>query len=51
MLDPQTSGGLLVAVPEDETTTILKDLHNVGVFPSACIGYVSNFSEAKLIFT
>ena len=50
MLDPQTSGGLLVAVPEDETIPILKDLHNVGVFTSACIGYVSNFSEAKLIF-
>ena len=51
MLDPQTSGGLLVAVPEDETTPILKDLHYVGVFPSACIGNVSDFSEAKLIFT
>jgi selenide,water dikinase len=51
MLDPQTSGGLLVAVPEDETAPILKDLHNVGVFRSACIGYVSNFNEAKLIFT
>ena len=51
MLDPQTNGGLLVAVPKNETSAILNDLHNVGVFPSACIGYVSNFSEARLIFT
>ena len=51
MLDPQTSGGLLVAVPKNETSAILNDLHNVGVFPSACIGYLSKFSEAKLIFT
>jgi|TARA_B110000967_G_scaffold58326_1_gene59779 selenide,water dikinase len=50
MLDPQTSGGLLVAVPEAQTSSILKALHNAGVTSSAQIGYVSNFSESKLCF-
>ena len=50
MLDPQTSGGLLVAVPEAQTLSILKALHNAGVTASAKIGYVSNFSESKLCF-
>ena len=50
MLDPQTSGGLLVAVPEAQTSTILKALHNAGVTSSAQIGSVSNFSESKLCF-
>ena len=50
MLDPQTSGGLLVAIPEAQTSSILKDLHNAGVTSSAQIGYVSNFSESKLCF-
>jgi selenide,water dikinase len=50
MLDPQTSGGLLVAVPEAQTSSILKALHNAGVTSSAQIGYVSNFTESKLCF-
>ena len=50
MLDPQTSGGLLVAVPEAQTSSILKALHNAGVTSSAQVGYVSNFSESKLCF-
>ena len=50
MLDPQTSGGLLVAVPEAQTSSIFKALHNAGVTSSAQIGYVSNFSESKLCF-
>ena len=50
MLDPQTSGGLLVAVPEAQSSTILKALYNAGVTSSAQIGYVSNFSESKLCF-
>ena len=50
MLDPQTSGGLLVAVPEAQTLSILKALHDAGVTASAQIGYVSNFNESKLCF-
>ena len=51
MLGPQTSGGLLVAVPEAQTTSILKALHDAGVTFSARIGYVSNFGKKKLNFT
>jgi len=51
MLDPQTSGGLLVAVPEAQTQPILKALHDAGVTASAQIGSVSNFSESKLCFS
>ncbi len=50
MLDPQTSGGLLVAVPEEQTPSILKALHDAGVAFAAQIGYVSNFNHAKLMF-
>jgi len=50
MLDPQTSGGLLVAVSETQAASVLKALHDSGVTASAQIGYVSNFSNSKLCF-
>ena len=50
MLDPQTSGGLLVAVPEAQTASILKDLQYAGVNSTSRIGYVSNFTQTKLCF-
>jgi hydrogenase maturation factor HypE len=40
----------LVAVPEDQTPSVLKALHDAGVTASANIGYVSNFSQSKLCF-
>ncbi len=51
MLDPQTNGGLLVAVPESETTSILEALHNAGVKSSARIGHISKFTKSKIIFS
>ena len=50
MLDPQTNGGLLVAVTEDQTSSILKALHDAGCTASTQIGYVSNFIDSKLCF-
>lgn len=50
MLDPQTSGGLLVAVPEAQADSILKALQDSGVTSSVRIGYVSKFSNSKLCF-
>ena len=50
MLDPQTSGGLLVAVPAAQTSSILKALHEAGVSASTQIGSVSNLRESKLCF-
>ena len=51
MLDPQTSGGLLIAVAEDQTPSIIKALHESGVSSSARIGYVTSSGDMKLIFT
>ena len=50
MLDPQTSGGLLVAVPTAKVQNILKDLHDNGVYEASHIGYVSDFNGSKLYF-
>ena len=51
MLDPQTSGGLLVAVPEAQTKSILKSLLDAGVTSSKIVGSVSQFNKAKLNFS
>ena len=40
--DPQTSGGLLMSVPEDIATQLLSDLKQAGVEESEIIGRVSN---------
>jgi len=50
MLDPQTSGGLLVAVPEAQTDSILRDLRHAGINSASRIGYVDNFTQTKLCF-
>ena len=51
LLDPQTSGGLLFAVPGDQSESIIKALHNAGVTASKQVGFVSKFKIAKLIFS
>jgi selenide,water dikinase len=40
--DPQTSGGLLMSVPEDIATQLLSDLKQAGIEESAIIGRVAN---------
>ena len=50
MLDPQTNGGLLVAVPESKTQSILDALHKAGVKNSSRIGYISKFTKSKISF-
>jgi selenide,water dikinase len=39
--DPQTSGGLLIAVPDDEAVAILGDLHDSGHPDAAIVGRVT----------
>ncbi len=41
LFDPQTSGGLLAAVPESEGDRCLKALHELGYAHSAIIGWTS----------
>ncbi|MBW6499867.1 MAG: selenide, water dikinase SelD [Bacteroidales bacterium] len=47
--DAQTSGGLLMSVPEDRTSALLSDLHASGLADSAIIGSVS-VKKQKLLY-
>jgi len=51
LLDPQTSGGLLFAVPGDQSASVISALHNAGITSSNQVGFVSKFKIAKLIFS
>ncbi len=51
LLDPQTSGGLLFAVPEDQSSSVLSTLKKAGVTTSKQVGFVSRFKNSKLIFS
>ena len=48
VFDPQTSGGLLAAVPEEETDSIVKELKKAGL-PASVIGEVIDRTEHTLI--
>lgn len=45
--DPQTSGGLLMALPQEEAATCLAALRDAGV-DAACIGYVTQRLDAAI---
>jgi selenide,water dikinase len=51
LLDPQTSGGLLFAVPADQSSSVLSALKKAGVTTSKQVGFVSRFNKSKLIFS
>ena len=51
LLDPQTSGGLLFAVPGDQSASVISALHNAGITSSKQVGFVSKFKITKLIFS
>ncbi|MCI5162471.1 MAG: hypothetical protein D3917_10750, partial [Candidatus Electrothrix sp. AX5] len=40
LYDPQTSGGLLLALPQAQAVELLEALHENGVAAAACIGEV-----------
>ena len=40
LFDPQTSGGLLLSVPDTQAQDLLRALHNVGIQPATQIGEV-----------
>ena len=51
LFDPQTSGGLLVSVPEEEGEKLLKELRSrEETKQAACIGYVEKKQECFLEF-
>lgn len=45
IFDPQTSGGLLISVPEKNAESLLKDLRSGGDEKANIIGYVDKLSE------
>jgi selenide,water dikinase len=47
-MDAQTSGGLLMCVPPEESENVLSELHNVGLVQSAVIGKVTEKKEKYL---
>jgi selenide,water dikinase len=46
--DPQTSGGLIIAVPESESIKLLADLHKAGCADAAIVGRVEDRGETPL---
>ncbi|MCJ7605860.1 MAG: selenide, water dikinase SelD [Dehalococcoidales bacterium] len=46
--DPQTSGGLLIAVPVENAATLLKKLHEAGVADAVIIGAVSGENPGRI---
>jgi selenide,water dikinase len=49
LFDPQTSGGLLIAVPEDEAEALLDEIHNAGIPEAAIIGEVVPEPAGKIV--
>ena len=49
LFDPQTSGGLLIAVPEEKAANLLKRLHRESVAEAAIIGEVVAEPKGRII--
>jgi selenide,water dikinase len=45
-LDPQTSGGLLIAVAKRHAAKLIEDLHGAGVTDAAEVGYATSLQKA-----
>lgn len=50
LVDPQTSGGLLVAIPEKQGGAALQQLHDMGVSYARIIGTVHPPEQSQLLF-
>jgi len=48
LFDAQTSGGLLIALPDTEAESILEQLHRSGVAEAACIGKIVSEGEGMI---
>lgn len=49
-LDPQTSGGLLIALPKSEAPQLVAELRTSGVAAACAVGYVTSFEKAWVRF-
>ena len=48
LADAQTSGGLLIALPEEKAEALLKDLHARGITAAARIGKLTAAGEGRI---
>jgi selenide,water dikinase len=51
LFDPQTSGGLLIAVPASEAESLLERMHGEGIEEAAIIGEVTAEPRGRIIVT
>ena len=49
VFDPQTSGGLLLAVPAEEATALAEELAGMDIF-GGVIGYVTELQDKAVVF-
>jgi selenide, water dikinase len=49
MFDPQTSGGLLIAVSDSDSERLLTKMHSAGVTEAAIIGEIISKPEGKIV--
>ena len=50
LFDPQTSGGLLASVPQNNSEEILRELHHSGIISAKVIGEVLPFKKNHIYF-
>jgi selenide,water dikinase len=46
--DPQTSGGLLIALPPDRASAVVSDLHSSGIKAATIVGYATARQEVSV---
>ena len=51
LFDPQTSGGLLICIGQNEAVTLLEDLKEKGIRDAAMIGEVMSHPAEKILVT
>ena len=49
LFDPQTSGGLLIAVPGDKAEELVKKMHNSNISDAAIIGRITDEPKGKIV--
>jgi selenide,water dikinase len=49
LFDPQTSGGLLIALPEPQAAALLKKMHGAGISEAAIIGDVVSEPKGRIL--
>jgi selenide, water dikinase len=51
LFDAQTSGGLIIALPDEEVDDVVREMRDAGVDPVAIVGRITERSEGKIHIT